>query len=69
VDIRFGLISSDSHSQVDKDSFLNRMSACGLFEPTAISNSRDFIERCFNGVPENERKQILWENAVKLYKI
>ena len=27
------------------------------------------IERCFEGVPENERRQVLVDNAAKLYKI
>lgn len=30
-------------------------------------NSRDFIARCFEGVPKDERRQILWGNAAKLY--
>jgi len=31
--------------------------------------SRHAIARCFEGVPENERKQVLVDNAAKLYKI
>jgi predicted TIM-barrel fold metal-dependent hydrolase len=31
--------------------------------------SRQAIARCFEGVPENERKQVLVDNAAKLYKI
>jgi predicted TIM-barrel fold metal-dependent hydrolase len=27
------------------------------------------IERCFEGVPENDRRQVLVDNAAKLYKI
>lgn len=30
-------------------------------------NSRDFIARSFAGVPDDERRQILWGNAAKLY--
>lgn len=30
-------------------------------------NSRDQIERSFQGVPQEERRQMLWENAEKLY--
>jgi len=30
-------------------------------------NSRDFIARCFQGVSEDERRQMLWGNAAKLY--
>lgn len=32
-------------------------------------NSRDFIARCFAGVPEEERRQMLWGNAAKLYQL
>ena len=32
-------------------------------------NSRDFIARCFAGVPDDERRQMLSGNAVKLYKL
>ncbi len=32
-------------------------------------NTRDFIERCFTGVPEAERDQVLWGNAAKLYGV
>ncbi|HTE85757.1 MAG TPA: amidohydrolase family protein, partial [Dehalococcoidia bacterium] len=32
-------------------------------------NSRDVIARCFAGVPDNERKQMLWGNAAKLYHV
>lgn len=32
-------------------------------------NSRDFIGRCFEGVPDEERRQMLWGNAAKLYKL
>lgn len=31
--------------------------------------SRRAIARCFDGVPENERRQVLVENAARLYKI
>jgi predicted TIM-barrel fold metal-dependent hydrolase len=31
--------------------------------------SRKFVEKSFEGVPEGERKKILWENAARLYKI
>jgi predicted TIM-barrel fold metal-dependent hydrolase len=30
-------------------------------------NSRGFIARCFQGVSEDERRQMLWGNAAKLY--
>jgi len=32
-------------------------------------NTRDFIARSFDGVPDAERRQILWDNAAKLYKV
>lgn len=32
-------------------------------------NSRTVIARCFAGVPEDERRQMLWGNAAKLYKL
>jgi predicted TIM-barrel fold metal-dependent hydrolase len=32
-------------------------------------NSRDFIARCFEGVPDEERRQMLWGNAAKLYRL
>ena len=32
-------------------------------------NSREVIERCFGDVPEVERDQMLWGNAVKLYQL
>jgi predicted TIM-barrel fold metal-dependent hydrolase len=32
-------------------------------------NTQDFIEKCFNGVTEVERRSILWDNAARLYKI
>jgi predicted TIM-barrel fold metal-dependent hydrolase len=32
-------------------------------------NSREVIERCFAGVPDAERNQMLWSNAAKLYGI
>jgi len=32
-------------------------------------NSRDFIARCFAGVPDEERHQMLWGNAAKLYQV
>jgi uncharacterized protein len=31
--------------------------------------SRKVIERCFDGIPENERRQVLVENAARLYKL
>jgi predicted TIM-barrel fold metal-dependent hydrolase len=31
--------------------------------------SRKFVDKSFDGVPEAERKKILWENAARLYKI
>ena len=31
--------------------------------------SRRAIERCFDGVPENERRQVLVDNTAKLYKL
>jgi predicted TIM-barrel fold metal-dependent hydrolase len=31
--------------------------------------SRKFVDKSFDGVPEAERKKILWENASRLYKI
>jgi uncharacterized protein len=31
--------------------------------------SRKAIERCFDGVPENERRQVLVDNTAKLYKL
>jgi predicted TIM-barrel fold metal-dependent hydrolase len=40
--------------------------------PTANStwpNSQTFIEKCLAGMSEEERNQILWENAAKLYKL
>ncbi|HWP58533.1 MAG TPA: amidohydrolase family protein [Candidatus Acidoferrales bacterium] len=32
-------------------------------------NSRDYIARSFEDVPEQDRRKILWENAAKLYRI
>lgn len=32
-------------------------------------NSRDYIARSFEGVPDDERQKILWGNAARLYKI
>jgi predicted TIM-barrel fold metal-dependent hydrolase len=32
-------------------------------------NSREVIDRCFNGVPEAERDRMLWGNAAKLYQL
>ncbi len=32
-------------------------------------NSQDFLARCFQGVSENERRQMLWDNAAALYKV
>jgi predicted TIM-barrel fold metal-dependent hydrolase len=32
-------------------------------------NSQAVIEKCFAGMAEEERNQILWENAAKLYKL
>jgi uncharacterized protein len=40
--------------------------------PTANStwpDSRSFVEKCMEGMSEEERNQILWENAAKLYKL
>jgi uncharacterized protein len=40
--------------------------------PTANStwpDSRSFVEKCMEGMSEEERNQILWENAAKLYKV
>ena len=40
--------------------------------PTANStwpNSQRYVEKCFAGVSNEERNQILWENAARLYKI
>ena len=40
--------------------------------PTANStwpDSQTFIEKCMAGMSEEERNQILWENAAKLYKL
>ena len=40
--------------------------------PTANStwpNSQGFAEKCMVGMSEEERNQILWENAAKLYKL
>jgi predicted TIM-barrel fold metal-dependent hydrolase len=40
--------------------------------PTANStwpDSQAFVEKCMVGMSEDERKQILWENAAKLYKL
>lgn len=32
-------------------------------------NSQRYVEKCFAGVSNEERNQILWENAARLYKI
>jgi predicted TIM-barrel fold metal-dependent hydrolase len=32
-------------------------------------NTRDIIGRCFEGIPGNERRQVLIDNAAKLYKL
>jgi predicted TIM-barrel fold metal-dependent hydrolase len=32
-------------------------------------NGVDFIERCFLGVSDDDRRKILWENSAKLYRI
>jgi uncharacterized protein len=32
-------------------------------------NTREVIGRCFEGIPDNERRQILADNAAKLYKL
>jgi predicted TIM-barrel fold metal-dependent hydrolase len=32
-------------------------------------NTRDIIGRCFEGVPDDERRQVLTDNAAKLYKL
>jgi predicted TIM-barrel fold metal-dependent hydrolase len=40
--------------------------------PTANStwpDSQAFVEKCMVGMSEEERNQILWENAAKLYKL
>ena len=40
--------------------------------PTANStwpDSQGFAEKCMVGMSEEERNQILWENAAKLYKL
>ena len=40
--------------------------------PTASStwpDSRAFVEKCLAGLSEDERNQILWANAVELYKL
>jgi predicted TIM-barrel fold metal-dependent hydrolase len=31
--------------------------------------SRKFIEKSLEGMPDEDRKKILWENAARLYKI
>jgi predicted TIM-barrel fold metal-dependent hydrolase len=32
-------------------------------------NSLEFIERCFDGVPDADARKILWESAAALYRI
>jgi len=32
-------------------------------------SSRDYIARSFEGVPDQDRRKILYENAASLYKI
>jgi predicted TIM-barrel fold metal-dependent hydrolase len=32
-------------------------------------NTGEFIDRCFAGVPDGERRQILWGNAARIYRI
>jgi predicted TIM-barrel fold metal-dependent hydrolase len=32
-------------------------------------DSRKFLEKSFEGIPDRDRKKILWENAARLYKI
>lgn len=32
-------------------------------------NSHDFIQRCFASASEQERRQMLWDNAAKLYRL
>jgi uncharacterized protein len=32
-------------------------------------NTREVISRCFEGIPDNERRQVLTDNAAKLYKL
>jgi predicted TIM-barrel fold metal-dependent hydrolase len=34
---------------------------------STFPESREFVERTLKGVPENERKQLLYGNAMRLY--
>ena len=38
-------------------------------EPISWPNTQQSIERCFRGVDEQTRDQILWGNAASLYGI
>ena len=58
MEIRYGLISADSHAAFDRDAFTTRMSAVRW---------ADKIPRC--GIPADERRKLLWENATRVYRM
>lgn len=59
------LASSVRHIGVDNILWATHFPLAGSTWP----NSLDFIERCFHGVSDDDRRKILWENSAKLYRI